>query len=288
IHRVKPSPSLRRPPCPHRGAGPYCGDRSVAATVAAPPRSRGALFMATHKATRTKRTPASIIGRTAAALAGGALMTTGMLATGTAANAASGWDEVAACESGGDWSINTGNGYYGGLQFSQESWEAVGGTQYAERADLASKDQQIAAAEVLLAEQGPGAWPTCGVALSGGADTGGAPEGGGSEDEGQDQQQEESQQQEPEQQEESQQQEPQQQEEQGSDDEGQAEQRPEEDQANRSEQREAPQPENSDEGQTSEQGAQEPGPKATGGLSVAGTLEVDGKMGPDTITSLQD
>ena len=239
--------------------------------------------MATHKATRTKRTPASIIGRTAAALAGGALMTTGMLATGTAANAASGWDEVAACESGGDWSINTGNGYYGGLQFSQESWEAVGGTQYAERADLASKDQQIAAAEVLLAEQGPGAWPTCGVALSGGADTGGAPEGGGSEDEGQDQQQEESQQQEPEQQEESQQQEPQ-----GSDDEGQAEQRPEEDQANRSEQREAPQPENSDEGQTSEQGAQEPGPKATGGLSVAGTLEVDGKMGPDTITSLQD
>src|SRR5699024_5993898 len=83
---------------------------------------------------------------------------------GTAANAASGWDEVAACESGGDWSINTGNGYYGGLQFSQESWEAVGGTQYAERADLASKDQQIAAAEVLLAEQGPGAWPTCGVA----------------------------------------------------------------------------------------------------------------------------
>ena len=250
--------------------------------------------MATHKATRTKRTPASIIGRTAAALAGGALMTTGMLATGTAANAASGWDEVAACESGGDWSINTGNGYYGGLQFSQESWEAVGGTQYAERADLASKDQQIAAAEVLLAEQGPGAWPTCGVALSGGADTGGAPEGGGSEDEGQDQQQEESQQQEPEQQEESQQQEPEQQEEsqqqepQGSDDEGQAEQRPEEDQANRSEQREAPQPENSDEGQTSEQDAQEPGPKASGGLSVAGTLEVDGKMGPDTITSLQD
>ncbi|MQS08691.1 transglycosylase family protein [Streptomyces alkaliphilus] len=73
------------------------------------------------------------------------------------------WDRVAQCESGGNWSINTGNGYYGGLQFSQSSWEAAGGAQYASRADLASKDQQIATAERLLAMQGPGAWPHCSV-----------------------------------------------------------------------------------------------------------------------------
>lgn len=73
------------------------------------------------------------------------------------------WEAVAECESGGNWSINTGNGYYGGLQFSQSSWEAAGGTQYAARADLASKEQQIATAEVLLDMQGAGAWPVCGA-----------------------------------------------------------------------------------------------------------------------------
>lgn len=72
------------------------------------------------------------------------------------------WDRVAQCESTGNWSINTGNGYYGGLQFSQSSWAAAGGTQYAARADLATKEQQIATAERLLAMQGPGAWPHCG------------------------------------------------------------------------------------------------------------------------------
>jgi Transglycosylase-like domain len=72
------------------------------------------------------------------------------------------WDAVARCESGGNWSINTGNGYYGGLQFSQSTWAAFGGTAYAPRADLATKAQQIAVAERTLAAQGPGAWPTCG------------------------------------------------------------------------------------------------------------------------------
>lgn len=69
------------------------------------------------------------------------------------------WDAIAAGESGGNWSINTGNGYYGGLQFLQSSWEAAGGLAYAPRADLATKEQQIAAAERLFAMQGPGAWP---------------------------------------------------------------------------------------------------------------------------------
>ena len=75
------------------------------------------------------------------------------------------WDAVAQCESGGRWSINTGNGYYGGLQFSPSTWIAFGGAAYAPRADLAAKAQQIAVAEKVLAVQGPGAWPTCGRRL---------------------------------------------------------------------------------------------------------------------------
>ncbi|MEU3501711.1 transglycosylase family protein [Streptomyces hundungensis] len=87
-----------------------------------------------------------------------------LMAAGNASAASvSTWDAVAQCESGGNWSINTGNGYYGGLQFSQSSWAAAGGTQYASRADLATKGQQIAAAEKLLAIQGPGAWSCAGA-----------------------------------------------------------------------------------------------------------------------------
>ncbi|WP_175408838.1 transglycosylase family protein [Streptomyces sp. TRM64462] len=86
----------------------------------------------------------------------------------TTANAATAaeWDRVAQCESGGNWSINTGNGYYGGLQFSASTWAAYGGTKYAPTANLASKAQQIEIAEKVLAGQGKGAWPSCGVGLS--------------------------------------------------------------------------------------------------------------------------
>ncbi|MFE2917120.1 transglycosylase family protein [Kitasatospora indigofera] len=73
------------------------------------------------------------------------------------------WDKVAQCESSGNWSINTGNGFYGGLQFTNSTWAEFGGTAYAPRADLATKDQQIATAEKVLAVQGPGAWPVCSV-----------------------------------------------------------------------------------------------------------------------------
>jgi hypothetical protein len=72
------------------------------------------------------------------------------------------WAAVARCESGGNWAIDTGNGYYGGLQFSQPTWDAFGGGAYAPRADLATQSQQIAVAEKVLAVQGPGAWPICG------------------------------------------------------------------------------------------------------------------------------
>lgn len=68
------------------------------------------------------------------------------------------WDNIAQCESSGDWNTNTGNGYYGGLQFSQSTWEAYGGKQYAPRADLATPDQQKAVAEKTLDGQGWGAW----------------------------------------------------------------------------------------------------------------------------------
>ena len=87
----------------------------------------------------------------------------GGIATAGSAKASTVWDRVAQCESGGNWHINTGNGYYGGLQFSGSTWRAYGGSAYAARADLASKSQQIAIAQRVLASQGPGAWPVCSV-----------------------------------------------------------------------------------------------------------------------------
>ena len=77
------------------------------------------------------------------------------------------WDRVAQCESGGNWAINTGNGYHGGLQFSPSTWTGHGGGKYAPSAAQATKAQQIEIAENVLANQGKGAWPSCGVGLSG-------------------------------------------------------------------------------------------------------------------------
>jgi Transglycosylase-like domain/LysM domain len=88
-------------------------------------------------------------------------------ATGTwSAPAPSGgvnWSAIAACESGGNWSTSTGNGFYGGLQFTEGTWLANGGGQYASSANLASPSQQIAVAQRVLASQGIGAWPVCGA-----------------------------------------------------------------------------------------------------------------------------
>jgi uncharacterized protein YabE (DUF348 family) len=71
------------------------------------------------------------------------------------------WDSLAKCEAGGNWAINTGNGFYGGVQFDQNTWERSGGLRYAARADLATREEQIAIAEVTRARQGWGAWPVC-------------------------------------------------------------------------------------------------------------------------------
>jgi uncharacterized protein YabE (DUF348 family)/transposase len=73
------------------------------------------------------------------------------------------WDALAACEAGGNWAINTGNGFYGGVQFDQNTWKRHGGLRYAPRADLATREEQLAIAEVTRARQGWGAWPVCSV-----------------------------------------------------------------------------------------------------------------------------
>ncbi|MFB6985653.1 peptidoglycan DD-metalloendopeptidase family protein [Streptomyces sp. NPDC056304] len=94
--------------------------------------------------------------------AGGAGIALPLIAAASAgAASADVWEKVAACESTGDWHVNSGNGYFGGLQFTRSTWAAYGGTVYAPRADLATKGQQIAVAEKVLEGQGPGAWPRC-------------------------------------------------------------------------------------------------------------------------------
>ncbi|MBO1766985.1 transglycosylase family protein [Allobranchiibius sp. GilTou38] len=88
------------------------------------------------------------------------------LATAGAAHAESPynvWDRVATCESSNNWAINTGNGYYGGLQFSASTWTGFGGSKYGATANLATRDQQIYIAQAVLRAQGPGAWPVCSV-----------------------------------------------------------------------------------------------------------------------------
>jgi resuscitation-promoting factor RpfA len=102
------------------------------------------------------------------AVTGAVIGGSGLVLTGQASAASdSEWDRVARCESGADWAMNTGNGYQGGLQFTPATWSAYGGVEYASEAQLATKEQQIAVAERVLAHQGRGAWPVCGGPLSG-------------------------------------------------------------------------------------------------------------------------
>ena len=125
---------------------------------------------------RPRQAPALLV---AAGVTGSAIAIPLLAASGASAATGATWDRVAECESGGTWSANDSNGYYGGLQISQENWEKYGGLSYAETADLASRNQQIAVAEKLLADQGIAAWPTCGLlaglskdSSSAGVDTG--------------------------------------------------------------------------------------------------------------------
>ncbi|MGI8578495.1 MAG: transglycosylase family protein [Nocardioidaceae bacterium] len=115
-----------------------------------------------HSLVRRNLTRAAVGTATAAVTA--AVPMIGLAGSASAATNTT-WDRLAQCESGGNWQINTGNGYYGGLQFSQSTWAGFGGTQYAPRADLASPSQQMATAERVLASQGWGAWPSCSAQL---------------------------------------------------------------------------------------------------------------------------
>jgi nucleoid-associated protein YgaU len=126
------------------------------------------------RSSSSSRTPARALRRGAVVLGGAAAVSLGVLAAPASAAASNDWDAVAQCESSGNWSIDTGNGYYGGLQFSASTWAAFGGTEYAPNAHLATKAQQIAVAERTLDVQGPGAWPTCGKALDPSAPEAGA------------------------------------------------------------------------------------------------------------------
>ncbi|WP_406394631.1 transglycosylase family protein [Streptomyces sp. NBC_00887] len=109
---------------------------------------------------RPRQAPAIVV---AAGVTGSAIAIPLLGATGAHAADASTWDRVAECESGGMWSADLGNGYYGGLQLSQDTWSEYGGTAFAPRADLASRSQQISVAEKVLDDQGVTAWASCAV-----------------------------------------------------------------------------------------------------------------------------
>ncbi|WP_063062373.1 transglycosylase family protein [Nocardia sienata] len=113
-----------------------------------------------RKPTNTGRTVAKV------AVTGAMISGAGVALAGTASAAPdSDWDRLAQCEAGGNWAINTGNGYHGGLQFSQSTWQANGGGEYASTANQASREEQIVVAERVLASQGWGAWPSCSSSL---------------------------------------------------------------------------------------------------------------------------
>ena len=119
------------------------------------------MYRARHRKQRELNVPVGkgvAVGIAAAGLAGAAVGA----APAAQASAGAVWDRVAACESGDNWHINTGNGYYGGVQFSQSTWSGYNGGKYAPRADLASRAEQIEVARRVLAAQGAGAWPVCG------------------------------------------------------------------------------------------------------------------------------
>jgi len=116
-----------------------------------------------HRKPTTSSVSVAKIAFTGAVLGGGSIAMAGQAAAATDGE----WDQVARCESGGNWGISTGNGFFGGVQFAAGTWAAHGGGEFAPSAQLASKDQQIAIAERVLATQGRGAWPVCGTGLSG-------------------------------------------------------------------------------------------------------------------------
>ncbi|PJE95675.1 transglycosylase domain-containing protein [Streptomyces carminius] len=118
------------------------------------------MLSGTGKHRRPRQAPAAFV---TAGMTGAGIAIPLLGASGAQAADLDTWDRVAQCESDGLWSADTGNGYYGGLQLTQGLWEEYGGMSYADRPDLASRSQQIAVAEKILADRGPEAWPGCGI-----------------------------------------------------------------------------------------------------------------------------
>ncbi|MEU6217376.1 transglycosylase family protein [Streptomyces sp. NPDC047022] len=108
---------------------------------------------------RPRQAPAILV---AAGVTGSAIAIPLLGATGASAASGSTWDQVAQCESGGSWSADTGDGHYGGLRLTLQDWDKYGGLDYAASPDQASRSQQIAVAEKILADRGVSAWPGCG------------------------------------------------------------------------------------------------------------------------------
>ncbi|MEW1547398.1 transglycosylase family protein [Streptomyces tsukubensis] len=127
---------------------------------------------------RPRQAPALVV---AAGVTGSAIAIPLLGATSASAADSATWDRVAECESAGQWTVNNLNGYYGGLQLSQETWNTYGGREYADRPDLASRSQQIAVAEKVLAAEGPKAWPSCGAVSGLGAAAGAVTGPGGAD-----------------------------------------------------------------------------------------------------------
>ncbi|MDN8595299.1 MULTISPECIES: resuscitation-promoting factor Rpf1 domain-containing protein [unclassified Corynebacterium] len=115
--------------------------------------------MGRHSKQNRNLTTKAVAGATAA------LATTALISPMASAAPDSDWDRLAQCEAGGNWNINTGNGYYGGLQFNAGTWRAYGGNEFAPLPHQATREQQIAVAERTLAKQGWGAWPACSARL---------------------------------------------------------------------------------------------------------------------------
>ncbi|MFC9747922.1 transglycosylase family protein [Streptomyces niveus] len=122
---------------------------------------------------RPRQAPALVV---AAGVTGSAIAIPLLGASGASAADAATWDRVAGCESGGIWSADFGNGAYGGLQITQETWADFGGTAYAPTPDQASRSQQIAVAEKILDGRGPSAWPTCALVTGLTEDAGAEPD----------------------------------------------------------------------------------------------------------------
>lgn len=120
-------------------------------------------YLPRHSSTpvHPSRGGARIASALATTIGATAIATTAFAGSANAATSSSVWDRVARCESTNNWHINTGNGFYGGLQFTNSTWGAFGGHRYANRADHATRVEQIEVARRVLAQQGPGAWPVC-------------------------------------------------------------------------------------------------------------------------------